>query len=60
MRSRATPRKKRWRPTARGGLSLTEAASRLQLDAWGFFELLRRRGENLNVTLEDWIDSRAS
>lgn len=41
-----------------GRLSLSEAARRLGLDPWAWFDLLRRRGETLNVELEDWIDSR--
>lgn len=41
-----------------GRLSLSEAAQRLGLDPWAWFDLLRRRNETLNVELEDWIDSR--
>jgi hypothetical protein len=41
-----------------GRLSLSEAARRLGLDPWAWFDLLRRRNETLNVELEDWIDSR--
>jgi predicted HTH domain antitoxin len=41
-----------------GRLSLSEAAERLGLDPWSWFDLLRRRNEPLNVQLEDWIDSR--
>jgi predicted HTH domain antitoxin len=40
-----------------GRLSLSEAAGRLGLDPWAWFDLLRRRNETLNVRLEDWIDS---
>lgn len=41
-----------------GRLALSEAAKRLGLDPWAWFDLLRRRNETLNVELEDWIDSR--
>lgn len=40
-----------------GRLSLSEAAERLGLDPWAWFDLLRRHNEPLNVQLEDWIDS---
>ncbi|MGH7823390.1 MAG: ribbon-helix-helix protein, CopG family [Candidatus Binatia bacterium] len=40
-----------------GKLTLSEGARRLGVDVWGFFDLLRRRGETLSVTLEDWMDS---
>lgn len=40
-----------------GRISLSEAAQRLGLDPWAWFDLLRRRNEVLNVELEDWIDS---
>lgn len=43
-----------------GRLSLSEAASRLGVDPWTWFDLLRRRNETLNVELEDWIDSKAA
>ena len=43
-----------------GRLSLTDAARRLGLDPWAWFDLLRKRNEPLSVTLEDWIDSRPS
>ena len=43
-----------------GRLSLTEASSRLRIDPWSFFDLLRRRGEPINVTIEDWMDSASS
>lgn len=43
-----------------GHLSLSEAARRLGLDPWAWFDLLRRRNETLNVELEDWIDSRSA
>jgi hypothetical protein len=36
---------------------LSEAAERLGLDPWAWFDLLRRRNQTLNVKLEDWIDS---
>ena len=44
----------------KGAVSLSEAASRLGLDPWTWFERLRRRNETLNVQLEDWIDSRSA
>ncbi len=43
-----------------GRLSLSRAARKLGLDPWAWFDLLRRRNESLNVTLEDWIDSRSA
>jgi predicted HTH domain antitoxin len=43
-----------------GRLSLAEAARRLGLDPWAWFDLLRRRNETLNVELEDWIDARSA
>lgn len=43
-----------------GKLSLSEAASRLGVAPWTWFDLLRRRNETLNVELEDWIDSKAA
>jgi predicted DNA-binding protein len=43
-----------------GRLSLSEAARRLGLDPWAWFDVLRRRNETLNVELEDWIDSRSA
>ncbi len=43
-----------------GRLSLSQAASRLGIDAWSFFNTLSRRGETVSVSLEDWRDSEAS
>ena len=43
-----------------GRLSLSQAARRLDLDPWEWFDLLRRHNETLNVELEDWIDSQRS
>ncbi len=43
-----------------GRLSLSEAARRLGLDPWAWFDVLRRRNETLNVEIEDWIDSRSA
>lgn len=43
-----------------GRLSLSQAARRLDLDPWAWFDLLRRRNETVNVELEDWIDSQES
>jgi predicted transcriptional regulator len=41
-----------------GRISLSGAAAQLGIDPWEFFELLRTHGATLNVTLEDWLDSR--
>lgn len=49
-----------FRAYRKGRLSLSEAASRLGVDPWTWFDLLRRRNETLNVELEDWIDSKAA
>ena len=43
-----------------GSISLSQAASQLGTDVWGFFNVLSRRGETISVTLEDWIDSESS
>ena len=43
-----------------GSVSLSQAASQLGIDVWAYFEVLSRRGETINVTLEDWIDSESS
>ena len=45
---------------AAGELSLTDAAERLKTDPWQLLEVLRARGLDLSVTLEDWMDSRSS
>lgn len=41
-----------------GRISLSQAASRLELNPWEWFDVLRRHGESINVQLEDWMDSR--
>jgi hypothetical protein len=43
-----------------GKRTLSSAATELGVDVWGFFDLLRRRGDSLSVTLEDWMDSQES
>lgn len=40
-----------------GKLTMSEGAKRLGMDVWAFLDLLRRRGESLNVSIEDWMDS---
>lgn len=40
-----------------GNLTLPEVCRKLDITTWDFLELLRRRGINLNVSLEDWLDS---
>ncbi len=40
-----------------GKLSLLEVCKKLNITTWDFFDLLKRRGMNLNVPLEDWLDS---
>lgn len=40
-----------------GKLSLLEACKKLNITNWDFFDLLKKRGVNLNVSLEDWLDS---
>lgn len=45
---------------AEGRLSFTEACRRTGLDEWRMLERLRERNLRLNVSLEDWIDSRSS
>jgi predicted HTH domain antitoxin len=40
-----------------GKLSLPEVCKKLDITTWDFLELLKRRGINLNVSLEDWLDT---
>lgn len=40
-----------------GKLTLPEVCKKLNITTWDFLELLKRRGINLNVSLEDWLDS---
>ena len=40
-----------------GKLSLPEVCKKLNITTWDFFDLLKKRGMNLNVSLEDWLDS---
>jgi len=41
----------------RGELSLGEACRKLGVDAWSFFQILKDRNRDLNVSLEDMLDS---
>ena len=41
----------------RGDLSLGEACRKLKVDAWTFLGLLKESNRNLNVSLEDMLDS---
>ena len=41
-----------------GKLTLLEVCKKLNITTWDFFDLLKKRGMNLNVSLEDWLDSR--
>lgn len=40
-----------------GKLTLMEVCKKLNITTWDFFDLLKKRGVNLNVSLEDWLDS---
>ncbi len=40
-----------------GQLTLAEVCKKLDMTPWDFLELLKRKGINLNVSLEDWLDS---
>ncbi len=40
-----------------GKLTLPEVCKKLNIPTWDFLELLKRRGINLSVSLEDWLDS---
>ncbi len=40
-----------------GKLSFLETCKKLNITTWDFFDLLKKRGMNLNVSLEDWLDS---
>jgi len=40
-----------------GKLSLPEVCKKLNITTWDFLELLKRKGINLNVSLEDWLDT---
>ena len=40
-----------------GKLTLLETCQKLNITTWDFFDLLKKRGMNLNVSLEDWLDS---
>jgi predicted HTH domain antitoxin len=40
-----------------GKLSLSEVCKKLNITTWDFLELLKKRGLNLNVSLEDWLDA---
>ena len=40
-----------------GRLTFLEACRKLNIVPWDFFDLLKKRGMSLNVSLEDWLDS---
>lgn len=40
-----------------GKLTLPGVCKKLNIPTWDFLEILKRRGINLNVSLEDWLDS---
>ena len=40
-----------------GKLTLLEVCKKLNITTWDFFDLLKKRGLNLNVSLQDWLDS---
>ena len=40
-----------------GKLTLPEVCKKLDITAWDFLDLLKTKGMNLNVSLEDWLDS---
>jgi len=44
----------------RGAISFTDACRRLQIDPWELLDRLKRRNLQINVSLEDWLDSRSS
>ncbi len=41
-----------------GNLTLSEVCKKLNITAWEFLEVLKRKGVNLSVSLEDWLDSK--
>lgn len=40
-----------------GKFTLLEVCKKLNITLWDFFDLLKKRGMNLNVSLEDWLNS---
>jgi hypothetical protein len=40
-----------------GNFTLPEVCKKLNITALDFLELLKRSGINLNVSLEEWLDS---
>ena len=40
-----------------GELSVGEVCNMLGKSPWDFFDLLKKKNLNLNVELEDWLDS---
>lgn len=40
-----------------GKLTFLEVCKKLKVSPWGFCDLLKKRGMNLSVSLEDWLDS---
>ena len=40
-----------------GELSVGEVCNMLNKSPWDFFDLLKKKNINLNVELEDWLDS---
>ena len=40
-----------------GELSVGEACKMVDKSPWDFFDLLKKKNLNLNVELEDWLDS---
>ena len=40
-----------------GQLTLPEVCKKIDITPWDFLDLLKRKGINLNVSLEDWLDS---
>jgi len=40
-----------------GELSAAEVCKKIGIAPWEFFDLLKKKNMNLNVTLEDWLDS---
>jgi hypothetical protein len=40
-----------------GKFTLLEVCKKLNITSWDFFDLLKKRGMNLNVSLEDWLNS---
>jgi predicted DNA-binding protein len=41
-----------------GELSAAEVCKKIGIAPWEFFDLLKKKNMSLNVSLEDWLDSR--